>query len=403
MNSSKRVTLGIILLVAIGLSYLIGFASGASSIPPEMLVAGVGNKDQGQPAEVDFGAFWDVWNILNEKYVGTSTDDQARVWGAIKGMTESLGDPYTVFFPPVEAEIFQTEISGNFEGVGMEVGVRDGRLLVVTPIKGTPADRAGVKAGDFILKIDDRDAATLSTDEAVKLIRGKAGTVVKLTLSRPGVDAPVVLSITRAKIDIPTIETSIKGENVFVISLYSFNANSASLFRQALRDFVNSGSHKLVLDLRGNPGGYLESAVDMASWFLPSGKVIVKEEFRGGEEGDDYRSKGYDIFDDSLEMVVLVDEGSASASEILAGALKEHGVAELVGTTTFGKGSVQELVPITGGTSLKVTIAKWLTPNGHSISEQGIEPDYVVEMPDNPKPGEDPQMAKALELLSARP
>ncbi len=421
MNQSNRLSIGAVLIVVIAASFLFGFHSGSRSIPPESLVLTVDNKDTNKPDTVDFAAFWKAWNIINEKYAGTSTDDQARVYGAIEGMTASLGDPYTVFFPPKEAKVFASEIAGNFEGVGMELGVKDGRLTVVSPIKDAPAEKAGVKAGDIIVKIDDKDSVLMATDEAVQLIRGKAGTKVKLTLARQGVKNPVEITITRGKIDLPTVRTTTKNsiasgadvgasgtglrkDGIFVISLYSFNANSANQFRNALKEFINSGSHKLILDLRGNPGGYLEAAVDMASWFLPAGDVIVREEFGKDREADAMRSKGYDIFGDNLRMIILVDGGSASASEILAGALSENGVAKLVGTKTFGKGSVQELVDITSDTSLKVTIANWFTPNGVSISKHGITPDYVVPITeDDVKAQKDPQMDKAVELLSKEP
>ncbi len=405
------------MVVVIAASYFVGYRSGVDSIPAESLVASVVNKD-GEIENVDFSTFWKAWRILDDKFSGTSTPDQDRVWGAISGMTAALGDPYTVFFPPEEAELFKSEISGNFGGVGMEVGVKDGKLVVVAPLKGTPADRAGVKAGDFILKINDEDSITMSTDKAVKLIRGKKGTTVTITFAREGVENPFTLNIVRDIIDIPTIKTETKNEDgtvasgtglrkdgVFVISLYSFSANSANLFRGALKDFVASGSNKLVLDLRGNPGGYLDAAVDMASWFLPEGKVIVREESRS-HDGEDktYRSKGYNIFaGKDLDMVILVDGGSASASEILAGALSEHGVATIVGTKTFGKGSVQELIPITSDTSLKVTVARWLTPNGISISHEGIKP--AVEVPftaADTAAKKDPQMDKAIELLTGK-
>jgi carboxyl-terminal processing protease len=398
-------------------SYFAGFRSGTTAVDPGLMVAGIANREMGKPEEVDFSSFWRAWNVINEKYAGTSTPSQEKIYGAIQGLADSLGDPYTVFFPPKESKIFASEIAGNFEGVGMEVGIKDDRLVVVAPIKDAPAERAGVKAGDFILKIDDRDSINLKTDEAVQLIRGKAGTKVKLTLGREGAKNPIEITITRARIDLPTVKTTIKEEvaggeggtglrkdGVFVISLYSFSANSANLFRNALKEFIDSDSHKLVLDLRGNPGGYLEAAVDMASWFLPADATIVREEFGKGRADHEYKSKGYDIFNDSLKMVVLVDGGSASASEILAGALSEHGVAKLVGTKTFGKGSVQELVQITPETSLKVTIAKWLTPKGVSISNQGITPDYIIPVTEEDiKNKKDPQMDKAIELLSKEP
>lgn len=412
----KQYSLWVAFLLVIALSFGIGFKWGNVSVPPESLVASVENKDLGEPSKVDFSAFWKAWNVINDKFAGTTTSDQDKVYGAIQGMTASLGDPYTVFFPPAESKMFASEIAGNFEGVGMEIGIKDNKLAVVAPIKGSPAEVAGVKSGDFIAKIDGVDSISMPTDQAVQLIRGKAGTTVKLTLVRTGVKSPFDITITRATIDVPTISTQKKDEvgsatgvglrkdGIFVIALYSFSENSANLFRSALKDFIDSGSHKLIIDLRGNPGGYLEAAVDMASWFLPSGKVIVREEFGKGTVDNIYRSKGYNIFNDSLRVVILVDGGSASAAEILSGALSENGVAKLVGEKTFGKGSVQELVTITPDTSLKVTIAKWLTPNGNSISKLGITPDYVVPVtPDDIKNKKDPQMDKAVELLSKEP
>jgi carboxyl-terminal processing protease len=350
----------------------------------------------------EFAPFWKAWNVLNEKYVGNSTTtDAQKIYGAIEGLAASYNDPYTVFFPPVEAKTFMEEISGNFEGVGMEIGVKEEKLVVVSPIKNSPADKAGVKSGDRILAIDDTPASDMPVDKAVKLIRGKKGTVVKITFLPVGATAPVEKSITRDVIDIPTIDTSTKPGGISVIRLYSFTATSPDLFRNALREFVTSGNHKLILDLRGNPGGYLDASWDMASWFLPAGKVVVTEDF--GKNGDPkiYRSKGYNIFTDKLKMIILVDGGSASASEILAGALQEHGVAKLVGTETFGKGSVQELVPITSDTSLKVTIARWMTPGGHNLSAGGLKPDFEVKVTEEDiKALKDPQMEKALELLA---
>lgn len=349
-----------------------------------------------------FEAFWKVWNVLDDKYVeAASTTSEARVWGAIKGLAASYGDPYTVFFPPVESKMFQEDISGNFEGVGMEIGIKDNQLRVVTPLKNSPAEKAGVKVGDLIIKIGDKDTNEMSVDQAVKLIRGPQGTSVTMTFLPQGSSKTVERVLVRQVINIPTIETSTKPGGIFVIRLYSFSAQSSSLFREALRDFIISGNHKLILDLRGNPGGYLDAAWDMTSWFLPAGKTVVIEDFGKNAEQKLYRSKGYDIFTDKLRMVILVDAGSASASEILAGALQEHGIAKLVGTETFGKGSVQELVGITANTSLKVTIARWLTPNGHNLSHAGLKPDFEVKVTDKDvEANKDAQLDKALELLA---
>ncbi len=397
----------IVLLIAGGI-FFSGFVFGKHDQKEENKVASIVNKTgSSTPADVDFGPFWKAWDVINEKYVSSTAttsepiDDEARVYGAIGGMVASLGDPYTTFFPPVEAKAFNEEIGGQIEGVGMEVDIRDGVLTVVAPVKGTPAYRAGIKTGDKIIKIDETLSLGLSTEQAVKLIRGKRGTSVKLSIIRDGSKDPIELNIVRDFINLPTVDTETKGD-VFIIRLYSFSAISPDLFRQGLREFYESGKNKLIIDLRGNPGGYLEAAIDMASWFLPTGKVVVKEDFRYEEDTKIFRSKGYNIFNDELKLVVLIDGGSASASEILAGALSEHGVATLVGTTSFGKGSVQELIDITSDTSLKITIAKWLTPNGNSISHQGIKPDVEVELDEEAykKDKTDTQLNKALEILS---
>jgi len=219
-----------------------------------------------------------------------------------------------------------------------------------------------------------------------------------LTILRDKEQKPLEIKIIRDNIKVPVLDTESKDNGIFVIRIYNFSATSATEFRGALRQFIGSGDNKLILDLRNNPGGYLDASIDMASWFLPTGKIIVKEKFADGSE-DVYRSKGYDIFN-KLPMVILVNEGSASASEILAGALQEHGIAKLVGTKTFGKGSVQEMVPVTENTSLKITIAKWLTPNGRSISDLGLEPDIKVEVTEKDvEGGKDTQMVKAIEML----
>lgn len=392
-------------LVAIVL-FSSGFFLGRSYLPDEAKIQNIANKDANGMTDVDFAPFWKAWQVINDKYVATNSTtteakvtDQARVWGAIEGMTKSLGDPYTVFFPPVESKGFAEAIAGNFEGVGMEVGLRDGVLVVIAPLKGTPAYLAGIKSGDKILGIDKKSTEKLSTEEAVKLIRGKKGTAVNFTILREGKKDPFDISVVRDVIDIPTIDTETKGD-VFVIHLYNFSAISANLFRNSLRGFVESGKTKLIIDVRGNPGGYLEAAIDMASWFLPAGKTVVREDFRNNKDNNVFRSKGYNIFNDNLKMVVLIDGGSASASEILAGALHENGVATLVGTQSFGKGSVQELIEITKDTSLKVTIAKWLTPNGTSISHGGLTPDVVVKLDEAEYlKGVDTQLNKALEIL----
>lgn len=355
--------------------------------------------------KVDLSEFWEVWNLLDERFVSSTTtkpvSDQEKLHGAIEGLVRSYGDPYTVFFPPAEAEIFESDINGNFEGVGMEVGIKDGVLTVIAPLPESPASRAGILAGDRILKIDDTSTEGMNVDEGVKLIRGEKGTKVTFTLL--GEDAEEVREITveRDTIIIPTSEITQK-DGVYIIKLFSFSALAEANVVNGLRDFVKNGHHKLVLDLRGNPGGFLQSAVNIASYFLPAGKVVVRENFGPGIDEEVHRSAGRDLKAYyPFETVILVDRGSASAAEILAGALKEHGVATVIGTRTFGKGSVQELVELEDGSSLKVTIARWLTPNGVSISEGGLSPDIEVEYTDEDRAaGRDPQLEAAIKYLN---
>jgi len=385
-------------------SYNLGLSAGDESASTR--ADGIENQNEGRPGSVDFSAFWRAWNLIEEKYVPASTtvarvSDEQKVYGAIQGLANSLNDPYTVFFPPVESEMFEADIRGNFEGVGMEVLSQDGSVTVIAPLKNSPAERAGMLAGDRIVRVDGEPTAGLSTEEAVTLIRGPKGTSVTFTVFRDNIPEPFEISVVREVINLPTVDVEILPGNIFKIELYNFSEQSPNLFRQALRSFILAKTDKLILDLRGNPGGYLEAAIDMASWFLPSSKVVVREDFGGQQEEKVYRSRGYDIFTDDLKFVILVDRGSASASEILAGALQEHGRAVIVGEKTFGKGSVQELVDITPETSLKITIARWLTPKGQTISDKGITPDYPVEMSaEDRSKGLDPQLDKAIEILS---
>jgi carboxyl-terminal processing protease len=355
--------------------------------------------------EVDLSEFWRVWNLMEEKFVSSSSSDtlskEERVQGAISGLVQSYDDPYTVFLPPTDASEFDDTISGNFGGVGMEVGIRDEVVTVIAPLPDTPAKKAGIIAADIILKIDDTSTQGMGINEAVKLIRGEKGTVVLLTIYREGEAGLLEIPVTRATISIPTVRTE-KKDDVFIISLYSFNALAEAKMKEALEEYSRSGTKKLVLDLRGNPGGFLQSAVAIGSYFIPAGEVIVRENFGDGSAEELYRSYGKTLGDTAPEeMIVLIDGGSASASEILAGALSQHGVATLLGQTTFGKGSVQELVDLPDGSSLKVTIARWFTPDGTSISIDGLAPDIEVERtPEQIMTDQDPQLEAALKWLN---
>lgn len=353
---------------------------------------------------VDLSDFWRAWNALNTKFVETNASStmptaQERVWGAIEGLAEAYGDPYTVYLPPEEAKMFQDDISGNFEGVGMEVGIgQNDTLTVIAPLKNTPAERAGMRAGDEILMINGTPTDGMSTDAAVKLIRGPKGTEVAFKVMRAG--ELIDIRVVRDVINVPTIESAYDAATgIYTISFYSFTATATTQFEQAIRDMRTQGAQKLIIDLRGNPGGYLDSAVAIASKFLPKGAAVVTEDYKGNRENIVHRSSGAGGVGEGVQVVILIDNGSASASEILAGALQDADRATLIGTRSFGKGSVQELLDLGGG-SLKVTVARWLTPNGTSISDGGLMPDIEVERTiEDFDAGRDPQMARAIEFL----
>ena len=400
--SRRTAIVGGLLMFAIGIALGVVFVFGGGAAAQLTI----------PPQDVDFSPVWKAWRVIDEKFVpaavatstqvatSTAEKNQERVWGMIQGLAGSLEDPYTFFLPPKENQIFADDISGAFEGVGMEIAVKNQVLTVVSPLKGSPAERAGIKSGDRILKIDNIETGGMDISTAVSRIRGPKGTQVTFLIMRESFTEPREIKVTREVINVPIVTTEARSDGIFVIELQSFTANSPELFRRALREFVESGSRSLVLDLRGNPGGYLEAAVDMASWFLPTGRVVVTEDYGGNAESVVHRSRGYDVFNENLRMVMLVDRGSASASEILAGALQHYGIAKMVGDRTFGKGSVQELVEITSDTALKITVARWLGPDGEQIPLDGIVPDVEVKnTEEDVKAGKDPQLEKAIELL----
>lgn len=380
----KKVSFNVLVLVVVSMVFGAGYMLGNASQSEAR------STKEADFSDVNLSTFWEVWETLDEKYPdakNVSTED--RVWGAISGLVNSVKDPYTVYFTPPEAEEFATSIKGEFSGVGMEIGLRDKVLTVISPLKNTPAFKAGILAGDVILKIDDTSTEGMSTEKAIGLIRGEKGTTVRLTIFREDNADLIDVSLVRDTIVVPPLETEIK-DGVFLINFYSFSENSEDEFAKALKEFAKSNTDKMIIDLRGNPGGYLDSAITIASWFVDGGEPVVIEEFGNNKSETIYRSKGFTIPKKPSKIVVLVDGGSASASEILAGALSEYNLATLVGEKTYGKGSVQEVVPFGDDSALKVTVAKWLTPKRHSISEQGLTPDVVVEM----EVSEDPENEK---------
>jgi len=396
---SRHKILTIILVI---ISLIIGFVGGSYFQAHQIQAPVVGNlinKDINQPKDVDFSVFWTAWDLLHSKYVDKSKlDTQNLVFGAIDGMVKAVGDPYTVFFRPKESKEFNEQISGSFSGIGIEIGLRDDVLTVIAPIKNTPAARAGLLAGDKILKIDDKKTEGMKLDEAVSLIRGPKGTSVKLTILREKEKETKEVTIVRDIIKIPAVEWKLLGEDVAYIEIFTFNKNVDSEFEKAAREITESKAKRIILDLRNNPGGLLDSAINIAGYFLDADKVVAIERFGDGREEQfktqpNGRLKNYPV-------VVLINKGSASASEILAGALKDNRGVLIIGETSFGKGSVQEMAELPQKTSLKITVAKWLTPSGKSIDENGIKPDIEVKMTeDDIKGGKDPQLDKALEII----
>ncbi len=398
----KKIHIIIALCFLVGISFFAGLLVKSEFATAEDRL--LNSKKLEVSQKLDLSDFWKVWDLMDKRYVysgtASSTPDSDKIDGAIKGLVAALGDPYSEYLPAEEKNLFDEELSGSLEGIGVVVGIRDDVLTAISPIKDSPADKAGVKAGDIIYKIDGTESVSMTVSEAVKRIKGKKGTKVTLSLIRKGEPEPIEISIIRDKILVPTLETEVLEGGIYKIKLFEFNALSVSLFKDAMQKFNQGNYKKLILDLRNNPGGYLESAVEMASYFLPQGKVIVTEDYGNKKEAQVHRSLGYNTFKSNAKMVILINGGSASASEILAGALNDYGIATLVGETSFGKGSVQELISVTKDTSLKLTVARWLLPKGAYISKVGITPKFVVKPTlEEQKSGKDVQLEKAVQVL----
>ncbi len=350
---------------------------------------------------LDFSLFWDVWDRLSVSYLDKSALSPTKmVYGAIQGMVASLEDPYTVFLPPEEQKRSKEDLGGSFEGVGIQLGYKNGNLAVIAPLSGMPAEKAGVKAGDLILKIEDKETTGISLPEAVKLIRGPKGTPIKLTLQHEGEEETYEALIVRDTIVVASVEVFFEEKDEKVIAhlkLTRFGERTEEEWHQAVNKILTSRPQVagIVLDLRNNPGGYLSGSVFIASEFLSSGVVVQQEGANGQRETFSVDRQGKLI---NLPLVVLVNKGSASASEIVAGALVELNRAKVVGETTFGKGTIQEAQDLPGGTGLHITTARWLLPSGESVDKKGVVPDVEV-MPDPEKPEEDLQLEKAIEAL----
>ncbi|MDD5710943.1 MAG: S41 family peptidase [Candidatus Colwellbacteria bacterium] len=396
-------------LVAYG-SYSAGFSLGFDEglgQTRNIVIQNVANMEAPEDSEaedVDFSIFWEVWDMLQAKHPDIGTiDKQNLVYGAIRGMTDAIMDPNTVFFTPEDAQKFSDDINGSFSGIGAEIGIRDEQLIIIAPLKDSPAEKAGVQVGDKVLAIDGISTVGISTEEAAKKMRGDAGTTIVLRISRESLPEGMDISIVRDNIQIPTIDASTigKNENILHIQVYNFNSNLSALFYKTVFGFKLSDHEGIILDLRNNPGGFLDEAVDLAGWFLEKGKTVVIEEFSSGQDKT-FSADGNGSLR-NVPMVILVNGGSASASEIVAGALRVNRGIQLVGETTFGKGTVQQLEDLSDDSSLKVTVANWLLPDETLIEGNGLIPNYVVELTDEDiLAGRDPQLDKAVELLEAQ-
>lgn len=398
INKNKFAIILITILVA-------GFAGGfyfhqnytGITVPLKEII----NREKDMPQGVDFSIFWETWDLIQTRYVDKDKlDTQELVYGALDGLVKSVGDPYTVFLRPKESQSFAQEIQGTFGGIGIEIGLRDNVLTVIAPINGTPAEKSGILAGDKILKIGDKSTEGIKINEAVELIRGPKGTPVRLTINRESFSTSKEITIFRDTIRIPTVSWKLIDNNTAYVQLFVFNRNVDADFKKIAREIVSSKADRIILDLRNNPGGLLDSSVNIASYFLEPNQLVTEERFSDGKV-DEFRTpangqlKNYPI-------TIIINKGSASASEILAGAIKDNRGVTIVGEKSFGKGSVQEVDELPGRAAVKITIAKWFTPKGVSIDDSGIEPDIEVERTEEDiNTDRDPQLDKALEVVKA--
>lgn len=350
--------------------------------------------------EVDFGLFWDLWDLLRENYVEQDDlNEKQMFYGAMKGLVASVGDPYTTFMDPKKADEFKEDLEGKFEGIGAEIGIRDDILTIISPLDDMPAMKAGLQSGDKVLAIDGESTMGITIDEAVKKIRGPKGTDVTLLITRDGLGETEDITITRSTIIVKSLKAEIiEDTNIYKIRITNFNNDTKRLMDEAVVDILEKKPDGIVVDLRNNPGGYLEIAIEIASEWVEDG-VVVSEQFGSGHKND-FLARGRARLAD-YKTAILVNRGSASASEILSGALMDYHKAELIGEKTFGKGSVQSLESLRDGSQLKVTVAKWLTPEGNNINEEGIKPNYEVEYTKEDFEADiDPQLDAAIELLT---
>ncbi|MFA7314477.1 MAG: S41 family peptidase [Candidatus Magasanikbacteria bacterium] len=397
--------------VTIGISRDIGNnllnSSGNVDITKVVNLYGNSRSDQ-----VDFKEYWDIWNKIKKNYVKQPVSDVDLFYSSIEGLVKGLDDPYSVFFPPSKAKAFVSDLSGAFEGIGAEIGMQNDRITIVSPLEGSPAEKAGLKAGDVILAVDGTDISSLSVEEVVLKIRGPKQTIVSLTIERGEKFEKQNIEIMRDSIDLPSVKWEDKGKGIIYLRVSFFNDNTWSEFDKAVKEIILKSPKSIVLDLRGNPGGYLDTSVKVAAeWLTKDQGVVVSEKTNDGQTKKYNSEEGKHRFV-GIPTIILVDNGTASGSEIVTGALQDYGVATVVGKTTYGKGSVQEFEVLPDGSALKITIAEWYTPKDRQINKIGLYPDITVDgdmfVQKNNTKGDkvgdyvDKGIEKALEILSKK-
>ena len=352
------------------------------------------NNDQGGEL---FAPFWQAWDLIHDEYVDQPVDDLTLMRGAIRGMIESLGDQHSSYMDPAEYNQMNDAMQGEYGGIGAWVDITGEYLVITSPMPDTPADKAGLKPGDVVIKVDGEDMTGVDGNLVLQRVKGEPGTQVVLTIRREG-EEPFEVTITRALITVPSVTSKMLDNQIGYIQLMNYGDNSTDEVKQALKEIMAQKPRGLILDLRYNGGGFVNAAIEITSQFIGDGPIMYEEYGDGTRTTFQAKSGGLAL---DIPLVVLVNEGTASASEITAGAIQDTGRGKLVGVTTYGKGSVQIWTPLDNDQgAVRITTARWITPNGRQIHKKGLEPDYIVEMTGDEKEGEDPQLDKAIEILS---
>jgi carboxyl-terminal processing protease len=395
-DMARGLLMALFTLLLVGVVFIAGFAAGRGVSPANL--GRLFGPARVNPSSPTFDVLWEAWDLVEQNYYDPLPPETERAYGAIDGMLRTLDDPYTGFVPPDVAQLIDENQTGSFEGIGayVEQGP-EGGIQIIRVFEGGPAEQAGVRAGDLIVVVDGQDITRMTLGEGLLLVRGPAGSQVRLTLLRGEEPEVVEVTLTRARIEIPTVEARTLEGDIAYVALFEFNQQAAPRLESAIEELLEDQPRALILDLRNNPGGLLDQSVAVSDLFLPEGTVVIQRDSEGGERI--YESQDGDIAEE-IPLIVLVNRFSASASEIVAGALQDRGRAILIGETTFGKGSVQVQYQLSDGSLLRVTQAKWYTPDGTSISETGITPDIAVPTPEEAAEG-DPQLERALEYIQS--